>query len=371
MKKYFNFNFWKNFIFGSQTRKLLTTNFLSLITLQAINFLLPLITLPYLVRILGPEKYGLIAFAQSMVLYFNILADYGFNFSATREVSINRDDKNKINNIFSSVMSVKFCLGILGFALLVLLVFIFPRFKKDWLIYLLTYGMVFGNIFFPTWLFLGLEKIKYVTIVNIISKGISTICIFIFINNVSDYIYVPLINSLGFLIAGALSLGSAFRNFKVKFSLPSLNNMKHQLIEGRHVFISQIAVSGYSNSRIFAVGLFTNSTITGYYSIAEKLVNLVQAFPVSSLVQVLYPRLSKIFSENKRYAMKIMNKFQNFTTVAYLIILPVFYFLAPYIIKIFSGEPYKEVVLVFRILLIAVFFYKFECFQSTISACIR
>ena len=311
MKKYFNFNFWKNFIFGSKTRKLLTTNFLSLIILQALNFLLPLVTLPYLIRILGPEKYGLIAFAQSFILYFNILTDYGFNFSATREISINRDDKNKINNIFSSVMSVKFCLGILGFAILILLVFIFPRFKKDWLIYFLTYGMVFGNILFPTWLFLGLEKMKYVTIINIIAKGISTVCIFIFINNLSDYIYVPLINSLGYLIAGALSLGSAFRNFKIKFILPSLNNMKHQLSEGRHVFMSQVAVSGYTNSRIFAVGLFTNSTITGYYSIAEKLMNLIQAFPVSSLVQVLYPRLSKIFSEDKKYAMRIMNKFQN------------------------------------------------------------
>jgi len=215
MQEFFKLNYWKNLFTGSPARKRLTENFLSLSILRALNYLLPLITLPYLVRVLGPEKFGLIAFAQAFIGYFIILTDYGFNLSATREISIHRDEKEKVSKIFNSVMAVKFLLGMLSFIILALILTFIPKFGNDWLVYIFAFGMVLGNILFPVWFFQGMEKMKYITILNIVAKGIFTVCIFIFIRKMADYIYVPLINSMGFLAAGGLSLGTVFKNFGI------------------------------------------------------------------------------------------------------------------------------------------------------------
>ena len=214
-KEFFDFKYWRKVLTGSPTRKRLTSNFFSLSVLQALNYILPLITLPYLVRVLGPEKYGLISFAQAFIGYFTILTDYGFGLSATREISIHREDEKKVSEIFSSVMIAKIFLGILSFIILGLVLLSVPKFGNEWLLYIFTFGTVLGNIFFPVWFFQGMEKMKWITILNVISKVIFTICIFIFIHSESDYLYVSLINSLGYLVAGIISLIVVFKNFKI------------------------------------------------------------------------------------------------------------------------------------------------------------
>jgi PST family polysaccharide transporter len=251
----------------------------------------------------------------------------------------------------------------LSFLILVSLLSI-PKFKKDWLIYVFTFGMVLGNVLFPVWFFQGMEKMRYITILNILAKGIFTVCIFIFIKKMTDFIYVPLINSLGYLVAGMSSLRIVFKNFAVKFVIPSFENIKHQLKEGWHIFISQVFITGYTNSRIFAVGLFSpNNAITGYYAIAEKLMGIVQTFPLVSVIQTLYPRLSKIYAENKLKAKFIADKLQRYTTIAYLIICITFFVIAPKVVEIITGSHYVETILAFRLLLIAVLFINANAFR--------
>ena len=273
-------------------KKRLLENFISLSVLQGANYILPLITLPYLVRVLGPEKFGLVMFAQAFIQYFVILTDYGFNLSATREIAIHRDNKEKVSEIFSSVMVIKFGLLILSFIIMSIIVFSFEKFRKDWLIYYLTFGMIIGQVLFPIWFFQGMERMKYITILNIIAKLIFTVCIFIFIRETSDYIYVPLLNSLGFLVAGLISVWIVFKDFCIIFTLPSLADIKHQLKDGWYVFVSSVWRNMYYVSGIFILGLFANTTIVGYFSIAKKLIDVINSI-AGVISQSIYPYVVK------------------------------------------------------------------------------
>ena len=144
--------------------KNLLKNFTSLSVLQLSNYLFPLIILPYVVRVLGPDKYGLVQFAAAFNSYFLILCDYGFGLTGTRMISQNRNDHQNLSRIFSSIVIIRLLLFVFSFALITVVVFSFERFILEWQVFLLSSGIVFGSTLFPLWFFQGLEQMKYITI---------------------------------------------------------------------------------------------------------------------------------------------------------------------------------------------------------------
>ncbi|MFH0855260.1 MAG: flippase [Candidatus Omnitrophota bacterium] len=349
-------------VISQKDKKLVLENFASLSTLQCINYLLPLIVLPYLIRIIGPEKFGLIAFAQAFIQYFMILTDYGFSLTATRKISLCKELK-QASTIFSSVMTVKFILAALSYLILLVLINVVPKFKSDWLLYLFSFGAVIGNTLFPVWLFQGTEKMKFITIINIIGGLIYAISVFIFVRAPDDYILVPLLNSLFFIVTGIFGLYIAFKEFDLEFVFQSYHDIKQELRTGWGIFISVVAINTYTATRIFAVGLLTNNTITGFYSIAEKIAGVVQTFPLTALSQALFPRISWIFAKSKRRALNLMHKVQRSTTLIYLAAVPVIFFASPFIVRLACGSDFPEAVISLRMLLLSVFFISANAFK--------
>jgi PST family polysaccharide transporter len=344
-------------IITHKERKIVLGNFISLTTLQGISYILPIVVLPYLIRVIGIEKFGLIAFAQSLVQYFLILTDYGFSLSATRTIALIEEHKNtKISALFSSVMTVKLIFAAISLLALCAILYFVPRFKNDWLIYLLSFGTVIGSTLFPIWFFQGREKMSYIAVVNVLSGITYAICIFIFVNGPEDYLIVPLLGSLLSIISGVLGLYIAFKKFKLEFILQKYMDIKRELKTGWDIFISVLAVNVYTTSRVFAVGLLTNNVLTGYYSLAERIANVIQTFPMDSFTRAVYPRISNVFAKNKQRAVAIMYRIQDGITLGFVISLPIAYFIAPWIISLACGVAYKEVVLTLRLLLAAVFF---------------
>jgi PST family polysaccharide transporter len=340
-------------LFENETRKRLFENFLSLSVLQVASYILPLITLPYLVRVLGPEKFGLIAFSQAFIGYFNILTDYGFNLSATREISINRENKEKVSEIFSSVMVIKISLLLVSLVIMSVIVFSFEKFRQDWLIYYLAFGVILGQTLFPVWLFQGMERMKYITFLNILAKLIFTVAIFVFIRHASDYLYVPLLNSFGAIVAGLLAMWVVFRNFKVGFKIPSLEEIKYHLKVGWILFKTTIFVSAYRETNVFILGLVTNNTITGYYSIAEKILKAVQSLQ-GPLGQALYPVFCTKYGTDKKNFKLYHFKYLKLIIPIYTSLTISIILLSHYIIKLVAGKVYYESLIDLQILSVVV-----------------
>ncbi|MDP4183152.1 MAG: flippase, partial [Bacillota bacterium] len=333
----------------SEDAKRLIKNFISLSVVQGLNYILPLITIPYITRVLGAENFGLVGIAAAFMTYFSIFTDYGFNLSATKEISINRDHKEKVSEIFSSVMLVKSVLCIIGFFIMLVIILNVGMFKADFLVYLVSYGTVIGNVLFPIWFFQGIERMKYITYLNIFSRGIVTILIFILVKNKGDLIIYVTLNSLSAVAIGMVSLILVLWKFGIRIHIPSLKNIKSQMIEGWYVFISSISIVLYTSSTTLLLGLFTGKAMAGYYAGADKIRVAVQGL-VTPVFQTVYPHVNKLAQESWQKALGFIKKELIIFGVAGFIVSLMIIVKSDFIVRMFLGKGYDQSVPVLRIL---------------------
>ncbi|MCX5753003.1 MAG: flippase [Candidatus Krumholzibacteria bacterium] len=327
-------------------------NFASLSVLQGANYILPFVTVPYLTRVLGPDHYGLIGFAAALINYFTILTGYGFNLSATKEISLKRDDREGISRIFSAVMIIKAGLLALSLILLLVVVYSFDKFRADADIYLFSFGLVVGNVLFPVWLFQGMERMKYITYINLSGRIALTAVIFICVSGENGHVVFVMLNSATAVLVGIASLVCAMRVFHVRFVFPSFDDIKRELVEGWYVFISSISVVMYTSSTTVILGLFANNTIVGYYTGADKIRQAIQGV-FTPVFQTLYPYVNKLAHDSREKALVFMKKeILSFGLIGSFICVLV-YFNAEFLVGAILGKDYSASVDLLRILAFA------------------
>lgn len=329
--------------------RILFKNFSSLSLLQVSHYILPIITFPYLVRVLNPSGYGLVAFATAFVGYFTVLTDYGFNLSATRSISINRSDNEKVSNIFNSVLAVKSILFILSIIIILPIIFGFNKFSKDYEIYLISFLGVLGTTIFPIWFFQGIERMSYISTISIGIKLLWVISVFLFVTSYDDIIVLVTLNAASSVLTGIIGIIAVKFNFNVKFEIPTIMDIKFQFVEGWHYFLSQASVSLYTISNIFILGLFASDTIVGYFSAADKIRQAVQNLS-STAGRTVFPHLSSEFERSKVAAFSFIKKY--ILTVGSITFVSSFllFLLANPIVIIVLGPGYESSVLLLKIL---------------------
>ena len=205
--------------------KTLLSNFSWLAALQIAGYIFPLLTMPYLAKTIGTYGFGKLAFAAAIISWIQTIADWGFNFTATRDVAQCRDNKDMVSRIFSNVLWARCLLSFLSGAILTIATILIPSFRENWLIIFLTYLMIPGHILFPDWFFQAVEKMKYTTILNISFKFIFTIAIFIFIKKENDYVLQPIFTTIGYLVCGICAFILIIKRWGYTIYKPSLTEV--------------------------------------------------------------------------------------------------------------------------------------------------
>jgi polysaccharide transporter, PST family len=329
-------------------------NAFSLLTLQGLNYLLPLLTMPYLLRVIGVDKVGLLAFATATAAYFQVLADYGFTMSATRAVAIHRDDKEKLGEICSSVWIIQAVLILAGFTVICILVVLVERLRQNANIFMFAFGVVVGHALFPSWFFQGVEKMKYMTGLNMGSKAIYAIAIFVFVKNETDFYLVPIITAVGGATNTTISLAIISRIFGVKFRLQNRESLKVYIKDGWYVFTSRLYLNLYMSTNIVLLGLLTNNAIVGYYSVSEKIVGAICSL-FDSANQALYPYFANLHGKGDKGLLVLTNKVAVYFLAASTVIVGIGLLSKDMIIVLVVGKSNTNVALIFSILLLTLF----------------
>lgn len=329
--------------------KVLVKNFTSLSLLQLANYIFPVITLPYLVRVLGPEKYGLINFAAAFSAYFVIITDYGFNLSATQEISVNRNDKEKVSEIFSSVLTIKIILFFLSSGIFFLIVNMFELFSNDAGLYSIMFIGVVGIVLFPLWVYQGVEKMKYILIINVAIRSVTVVSIFLLVKVENDYLLLAVIYTITQVMTGITGLFFAIRKFDLRYLFPSKVQLLEQLKKGWNLFLSSIWINLYTTSNVFILGLFAPNSVVGYYSAADKVRIAFQGI-LSSMSQSVFPYVNKLLAESYQKFISFNRKLLKISFMIGIIISSSLFLFAEPIVKIVLGNEYSPSVIVLRII---------------------
>lgn len=313
-----------------------------LFLVQGVNYIFPIFTLPYLTYKLGVSDFGVYAFSQVIIQYFQVFTDYGFNLTATRKLAASQDNIKKIENIFWSVFIVKIVLGLIASAAGGLLLVFFVSDEEIILLYVYSFFAVWGSIFFPVWYFQGLELMKQIAWINLVSKLAGVILLFAFVQGKDDIALAGLAQAIPSIFSGILACFIIYRSGKISKIRLNLKEIKIELIEGRHIFFTSLFSSVISSSGILFLGLYHNSAVVGVYASSEKVVKAAVGF-FSPITQAIYPNNSKAFSQSQSEGFGVVR-----STGFYVVLLALFsalslWFFAPYIAMFFKWEDERHV----------------------------
>lgn len=314
-----------------------------LVVEQILTYALPLIVLPYLFRVIGPDKFGRIAFAQALTAYAVVLVDYGFNWSATRRIAQCMNDPDKVSRIAMAVLSIKAILMVLVFAALAVVILAVPSLRGDAALFSACCVSVVGSVLFPTWLYQGIQRMRTMVTLSLIGRSFTLLPIFYLVRGESDYRVAALLLSSGACVAGTISLVLLIQSSALRWHSPSRAEIQETLIDGWHLFVSNLSITLYGNTNVFVLGLMTNPAIVGQFAAAERIVRAVTGL-LTPLGQAAFPYVAETVAADPERALDVNRGLFRFQVVVSLFATVSLAILATPLVMAISGTQFAAAI---------------------------
>ena len=325
--------------FGQDNKyKVIVHNTTYLSVLEILKMVMPFVALPYLISTVGADKYGLVVFAQAIISYFIIFINFGLDVSAVK----------KLSEVVSSVLIIKAFLFILSFLALGVLLLCVKQFRDNYVLFLLSFLSCLSEILFPVWFYQGVEKMKYITLIRFTSIFFYTVTVFIFIKNESDYLLIPLLQSLGWLLSGVISFFMLIRVEKISLFVPTIESIRRYFKESVPFFVSRVSVVINASMAKTICGIFFSMHEVAVFDLAQKIA-MTALVPLQMLNQALFPHIAKTLDR------KFVNKCFRLILLATGCIIVIVYILAPFAVFVLSDGKLPESVDILHVFSLFIF----------------
>lgn len=332
-------------------------NFLYSSVLTTANYIFPLLTYPYVSRVLGVMNIGICNFVDSIINYFVLFSMMGISTVGIREVAINKNNPDKLKSAFSSLLTLNAITTIIGIIALAIATITVPKLQENSeLMFFGAFKLLF-NLFLIEWFYKGLEDFRYVAMRTIIVKCFYVASVFIFVRKANDYPIYYLLTVLMVVVNAIINVIHS-RKF-VSFSFHEIE-LKKYLKPYFTLGIYLLLTSMYVSFNVIYLGFVGGDTQVGYYTTATKLYTILIAL-FSAFTGVMLPRMSSLIDEGR------IDEFQNKLTQSINILMsfsiPAIIFmilLAPQIVLLISGPGYGGAIIPMRIIMPLMFIIGYE-----------
>ena len=320
-----------------------TKNTIMLYLMNIAKMVFPLMTLPYLTRVLTTECYGIVSYVKAVMQYMQILLIFGFTLSATKEIVNANGDKEKIGTIIADVLVAKIILALVSGLILLIICFFIPILRNNLFYTFLSYINIIVTELLADFLFRGIDKMGVITIRFVITKIISTILTLIFIKGDNNIIMIPIFDILGSLMAVILVFYEIKKlNIKLKFT--GIKSSLIKLKESAIYFVSDMATTAFGALNTLIIGIFADTTQVAYWSVCMQLVGAVQSM-YTPITNGIYPTMVR--TKDLRFIKKVIKIF-----MPVVICGCIFCFVASKtILNVVGGKQYVEAYKIFRALI--------------------
>ena len=344
-----------NYLRFFQTQK--AKNFLIYGFGQAINLISPLLVIPYLISRCGEEGLGKVGVGYSFALIAIVIVDYGSYINGTKEISIHNDHKAILEEKFTTICISKLILllGVLLFSLLLL--YTVPFFSRDFMQLLFSLLIVVGQFINPTWFFQGIQNFKWISLINVLSKGIYLGLVFLCIKNPEDYIWANAFFGIGLIVAGLIGFLWICKQYSISFQKASVAKAIALIKTEFSLTVSQLFFSLYQYAPIMMISFIGGDFMAGQYRVIDQIIMIFRTY-FQMFFNFIYAEVCLKIYENSSQGIKSWAKSNglNYSLVIFLLVL--FYIFAHEILAFFKVDMTTETNLIglFRVgLLIPVF----------------